>query len=262
MIPTALTVGDPTLPALVFLHGVGGDGHSYTPQLDHFQRTHRCIAWHMPGYADSPTIDPYDWPQLATALIALLDSEGIASATFVGHSIGGMVLQTAMAMFPGRISAAVLSATSPAFGSRDGDFQQKFLQARLAPLDRGETLAALAPGIVDSLLGDQPHPSARADAIACMARVPEASYRSAMTAITRFDARASLRHISCPTLVLAGEHDSNAPAPMMERMASKIPQAQYRLIAGAGHLSYMEQPDSFNQCLSDFMAGAATGLQT
>ncbi|MEM6988392.1 MAG: alpha/beta fold hydrolase, partial [Pseudomonadota bacterium] len=66
-------------------------------------------------------------------------------------------------------------------------------------------------------------------------------------------ARDALAQIACPTLVLAGEHDGNAPRDMMARMASKIPNAQFETLDDAGHLSYMEQPDRFNQVLATFL---------
>ena len=38
-----------------------------------------------------------------------------------------------------RLKSLTLSATSPAFGRPDGDFQKKFVEARLAPLAAGQT---------------------------------------------------------------------------------------------------------------------------
>ena len=57
-----------------------------------------------------------------------------------------------------------------------------------------------------------------------------------------------------PVLVLAGAQDTNAPAPMMEKMASKIPGARYVCLDGVGHLGNLENPDAFSQALRDFFA--------
>ena len=43
--------GDAT--PIVFLHGVGSDKSVWHPQLDHFGKTRRAIAFDYPGYADS-----------------------------------------------------------------------------------------------------------------------------------------------------------------------------------------------------------------
>jgi len=241
-------------PVLVMLHGIGGDGESFRLQLEHFAPRYRCIAWHMPGYGDSPPLPAMDFPALAAALLDLLDSLAVAQAHLLGHSIGGMVAQEFVAHYPERLASLILSATSPAFGKPDGDWQRQFLAERLAPLDAGQRLADLAPTIVDSLVGDNPDPDGLARARACMARVPEDAYRTAMTALVGFDRRNNLSTITVPTLVLAGERDNNAPAMMMARMAARIPSARYLCLPGAGHLAYLEQPSLFNAAVSGFLA--------
>jgi len=54
--------------------------------------------------------------------------------------------------------------------------------------------------------------------------------------------------------VLAGRKDTNAPAPMMARMAERIPGAAYACLDGVGHLAPMERPGLFNAALADFLA--------
>jgi 3-oxoadipate enol-lactonase len=39
----------------------------------------------------------------------------------------------------------------------------------------------------------------------------------------------------------------------MEKMAQKIPGAEYVLLGGCGHLGPMDQPDAFNAALLDFL---------
>ena len=62
----------------------------------------------------------------------------------VGHSLGGMVAQTALRRRPDGYSAVVLVCTSPAFGNPSGEFQRKFVADRLRPLNLGKDMADLA----------------------------------------------------------------------------------------------------------------------
>jgi pimeloyl-ACP methyl ester carboxylesterase len=71
--------------------------------------------------------------------------------------------------------------------------------------------------------------------------------------LTTFDRRAQLPAIRVPTLLVAGSDDRTAPAPVMERMAAKIPGAEFVTLAGCGHLGPMDQPDEFNAALGDFL---------
>jgi 3-oxoadipate enol-lactonase len=240
-------------PAVVFLHGIGGDGTSWLPELEALAGDYRAIAWDMPGYGASPALPEMTFPALAGALKALLDRLEIGRAHLVGHSIGGMVAQEFAAAWPDRVASLVLYATSPAFGKPDGDWQRAFLEARLAPLDAGRTMAELAPSIVAGLVGSDPDPDGVARATAAMARVPEAAWRAAMECLVTFDQREALPELAVPVLVLAGAEDDNAPARMMERMAARIPGAQFEIIAGAGHLVHFEHPAAFRSAVAGFL---------
>ena len=56
-----------------------------------------------------------------------------------------------------------------------------------------------------------------------------------------------------PTLCLAAELDRTAPPEVMQRMASRIPNAQYHCLAAAGHIANLEQPKTFNAAVLAFM---------
>ena len=238
---------------LVFLHGVGGDSACWAPQIAAFSGAFRAIAWDMPGYGLSPSLVRMTFPALAGSLLELLDRLGLERVHLVGHSMGGMVAQEFAALWPERVAALVLSATSPAFGRPDGDFQKRFVEARIAPLDNGKTMADLADEMVTTMMGAAADPGGAAIARRSMAGVPEATYRAAIACLVTFDRRDALTSYTMPVLVLAGEADSNAPAPMMEKMAGRIPDADYVCMKGTGHLGNLENPAAFNAAVGSFL---------
>jgi 3-oxoadipate enol-lactonase len=248
-----VAAGDPALPALVFLHGIGGAARAWRGQLDAFSDRYRTIAWDMPGYGGSAPLPTVSIAALADALQDFLQQVGATKPILVGHSIGGMIVQQLLLKNPHIAGAVVLAQTSPAFGKPDGDWQKAFIDARLGPLDRGETLVSLAPSLVKELVGDDPDFSGMELARDCMACVPEATYRATMLALMGFDLRSALGSIAVPTLVLSGSKDKNAPAPMMAKMASYIPSAQYIELEGVGHLVNLERPKDFNATLDGFL---------
>jgi 3-oxoadipate enol-lactonase len=247
------TAGDPTLRPLVFLHGIGGAARAWRAQLDFFGGRYRAIAWDMPGYGGSAPLAAVSIASLADALRDFLLQVGATKPILVGHSIGGMIVQQLLATNPDIAGAAVLAQTSPAFGKPDGDWQKTFLDARLGPLDRGETMVSLAPTLVKELVGDDPDNGGMDLARDCMSAVPEATYRATMLALMGFDQRSALGNIAVPTLVLSGSKDRNAPAPMMAKMATYIPSAKYVELEGAGHLVNLERPAAFNAALDRFL---------
>jgi 3-oxoadipate enol-lactonase len=245
--------GPSDAPTLVFLHGIGGSSKAFRRQLEYFGEAWRAIAWDMPGYGRSPPLAEVTIENLAEALSDFLGKTATERPVLVGHSIGGMIVQQFLAARPSAARAAVLAQTSPAFGRPEGEWQRDFTTARLGPLDRGETMRDLAPRLVAELVGDNPDRDGVALALACMAAVPERSYRAMVRALMGFDLRQALERIRVPTLVLAGSKDMNAPALMMARMAEKISGAAYACLEGVGHLAPMERADAFNAALQRFL---------
>lgn len=244
--------------AVVMLHGVGGGRDAWSDATGGTggvlaDAGYLAIAPDLPGYGDSPTVTPYTMAALADAVVALVESVGAARTVLVGHSMGGMVAQEVVATRPGLVHALVLSGTSPAFGKPDGDWQRRFLTERLAPLDAGQGMAALAPGLARGMAAPDADPQRVARCADVMARVPEATYRAALHAIVGFDRRADLPRLAVPTLCLAGECDRNASPAVMQRMAQAIPGAEYRCLPGVGHLANMEAPAPFHAALLDFL---------
>jgi len=253
--------GDPALPPLVFLHGIGGAARGWRVQLEAFSDRYRTIAWDMPGYGGSPLLASVSIATLADALRDFLGQIGAKKPILVGHSIGGMIVQQLLVQSPDIPAAVVLAQTSPAFGKPDGDWQKEFIGARLGPLDRGETMVSLAPALVSELVGDDPDIRGMELARDCMAAVPEATYRATMLALLGFDQRGALKNIAVPTLVLSGSKDKNAPAPMMAKMASYIPSATYVELEGVGHLVNLERPATFDAALDSFLKAHAAATR-
>ena len=253
--------GDPALPPLVFLHGIGGAARGWRVQLEAFSDRYRTIAWDMPGYGGSPLLASVSIATLADALQDFLRQVDAKKPILVGHSIGGMIVQQLLVQNPDLPAAVVLAQTSPAFGKPDGDWQKEFIGARLGPLDRGETMVSLAPSLVRELVGDDPDIRGMELARDCMAAVPEATYRATMLALLGFDQRSALKNITVPTLVLSGARDKNAPAPMMAKMAGYIPSATYVELEGVGHLVNLERPATFDAALDSFLKAHAAATQ-
>lgn len=250
-VASALTAGEGE-PAIVFLHGIGSEASIWQPQLDYFGPHRLAMAWTMPGY-DGGAL-PDSWDDLAEALKRLLDARGLGRVHLVGHSIGGMIAQVFCARYPGRLASLVLSATSASFGQPDGDWQRSFVAQRLAPIEAGQTLSEFGPEVVRGLVGPDCDPAGLALAVASIKRVPTEAFADAIRLIVTFDQRHTLRAIAAPTLVLAGQHDSNAPAAMMARMAGKIPNARYACLDGCGHLANIEHATAFNGVIEAFIS--------
>ena len=239
---------------VLLLHGIGGDRTVWPWQMKSLAAAgYRVVAWDMPGYGASASIDPYTIRTLSESAAVLIQHLGAPKTVVVGHSMGGMVAQSLAAAHPGLVQGLILYGTSPAFGKPEGDWQREFLAARLAPLDAGKTMPELAASLVAAMLGEDADPAGVALAEASMGRVSPDVYRRSLAALVGFDERAALARIAVPTLLIVGERDGNAPPAVMSRMADKVNGAQYLCVPGAGHLTHMEQPARFDESMLTFL---------
>lgn len=248
------------MPAVVFIHGIGGGARAWRRECAAFEAADlRALAVDLPGYGGRPPLPSVTFDGLAADLEETVARHGLERPVLVGHSLGGMVAQTALRRRPDGYRAVVLCATSPAFGNADGDFQKKFVADRLGPLDAGRSMADVADTLVDGMMGPQPDPAGRALAVEVMSAVPPATYRAVVRCLVSFDERANLARIAVPVLCLAGSHDRTAPAAVMERMAARIPGARFASLAGVGHLPNLEAPAAFDAAVLDFTRAALAG---
>ena len=240
---------------VLMLHGIGGGRHAFARQTGPLAAAgYQAVAWDMPGYGHSATVDPYTMDALADECLELIDVLAARRLVLVGHSMGGMVAQEVAARAPERIAALVLAATTAAFGKPDGAWQRAFIAERTARLDAGMTMAELAQRLVADMVAPNADPSAIAEATAVMAAVPPSTYRAALAALMGFDRRAALADVRAPTLLIAGEHDKSAPPALMQKMAGRITGSQFVCLEDCGHLMNFEKPDAFNAALMGFLS--------
>ena len=242
--------------AVLLLHGVGGGRSIWSAEASGSANAiadagYCALAIDFPGYGDTPGQPTLD--AMVACVVAMAAELRVARLVLLGHSMGGMVAQEVVARAPGVAQGLVLACTSASFGKADGAWQAQFLAERLAPLDAGLGMAGMAERVVPGLVSPQAGAAAARTAMTIMSRVPEATYRVALPAIAAFDRRAELARIGVPTLLLAAEHDRTAPPEVMQRMAARVPSAEYLCLPGAGHIANVEAPDAFNAAVVSFL---------
>jgi pimeloyl-ACP methyl ester carboxylesterase len=254
-------------PALLLIHGIGGDWRSWEPVLDGLAREHRVVAVDLPGHGGSSKgAGDYSLGALASTLRDLGGALGIERATVVGHSLGGGVAMQFAYQFPERCERLVL-VSSGGLGPDVG------LLLRLATLPGSElflSLAAPAAGrLVDlaasagRLLPVRPSAAAEhyARGFAALAdRETRAAFVGTLSGVvgTRgqlVDARDRLylaEHM--PTLIVWGERDAVLPVDHGYAAQKAMPGSRLELFADAGHIPQLDDPDRFGAVVTDFVA--------
>ncbi len=249
---------------LVLVHGFTGAKEDFTDWLDPLaDRGWHVVAPDQRGHGASPKPeDPgaYSFDAYAADLLGLLDALGWPSAAALGHSMGGMVLQTALLRDPARFAAIVLMDTSHR-SLKGVDEEVVELAARIA---RDDGMAALLAA--QALVAGAPEP-AHERTLATRPGYGEfsdrkllesspAMYGAMLRAITDLASVDRLEQLAAtvrvPTLVLVGEQDRPFLKPA-QRMADAIPGAELVVIPDAAHCPQFEAPDAWWSALSSFL---------
>jgi pimeloyl-ACP methyl ester carboxylesterase len=91
--------------AVIFVHEFAGDHRAWEPQMRHFGKRHRCIAFNARGYPPSDVpeeVGAYSQARAADDLRCVLDQVGAAKAHVVGLSMGGFATLHFGFRHPGR----------------------------------------------------------------------------------------------------------------------------------------------------------------
>ena len=225
-------------PKLGFLAGLGGLPR-WLPFLDKLAETRTVIVPSLPGYPGASghgELDTHlDW---VLAVRQLIDKAGLAGADLVGASVGGAFAAEMAAIFPGHVRRLALIAPFGLFDEKepaaDPWAQRKEAVPGLMCLD-GEKWNALmaAPEGANSI--EWPIEITRAAEAAARAFWPLGS--------TRLEKRLGL--IAAPTLILWGAEDAVLPASYARKFAAGINgTSRVEIINGAGHLAYLDQPET------------------
>ena len=235
-------------PLVVFLHGIGGNRHSWDAQVGFFSRGgYRAVAPDARGYGESDDYDgPLRFSEFSADVLRILDHFGASKAHLVGLSMGGRVARNFALAHPGRVHTLTLANTSPGFGALSPEQVQAFVQQRrnLDPVAQAKRL-----------IGSGARPGAYEELVASLRAVHRESYLKTVEASVAQDVAAPLEHIRAPTLVIGSDEDNLYSLDIARAMARRIPGAKLVELERCGHLSNLEQPGRFNAVVLEFING-------
>ncbi len=239
-------------PALVFAHGAGGNAASWWQQVPFFvERGFRVLCFDHRGFGRSRAEgDAQSITEFVPDLEAMLDAEGIERAALVCQSMGGWSGLPFALAYPERVRALVLC------GTPGGVFTDEVAAARAELGARIEAAGGLTapggPALGRSFAEKEPRLTFLYNQIAAF-NVLDLGPLFGQIDEVRIDA-AALAGFATPTAVLMGHEDVLFPPEAMRSVAVAIPGAELVEFPNAGHSTYFEQPDRFNEVVAEFLA--------
>lgn len=235
-----------TGPPVLLVMGFGMSGRAWGPLADRLATDHRTVLYDVRGLGSSPSRDVSGGlPRLADDAAALLDHLGWDEAHVAGVSMGGMIAQHLAIRHTHRVRSLTLIATHPGpFWSHvpGPTGLRGFLKANRA---KGEArLEALRELLYPPEARDRLPTAWSPEELAVLAAPAPASVRLAhLAGILAHDARAGLRRVHVPALVVRPGKDVLVPPSGSDVLAEVLPRATVLDVPEGGHGVLTQVPD-------------------
>ena len=241
---------------MLFLHSMAGSRTSWQAQIERLSGRFRCLALDLPGYGrSSPLPRTTPMQRIADQIAAFLPAQlGVASAHFVGLSVGGMILQLFSDRHPAMVRSLTIMDSSPQFGFGGAANPSEFLDSISAQLQSDTGTGPFCDAMVRAIMAPDALETAYVTATDDMRRGTAEGFALCAHLIAGHDARAILPGIAAPTLVMVGENDRETPVSYAKALAECIPNAELHVIPRAGHLANVENPGDVNERLWSFLS--------
>jgi 3-oxoadipate enol-lactonase len=238
---------------VTFVTGIANDLTLWDGQVPALERDFKILRYDLRGHGGSEaTKGNYTIEMLVNDLAALLDSLGVRRTSLVGLGLGGAIVQAFAIEHPDRLErlmpcccrARMVPDFAAMWHKLRETVQQNGLEAIVEPTVQrwfSEDFKAAHPDVLEK--------------IRTMIRgtTPE-GYLGVTAAFLGLDVEDRLREIKAPTLYVSGAEDRlGGPPALMENLARKINGARHVSIPKAAHIASIQNPQSFNQVLTDFL---------
>ena len=256
-------------PALLLIHGMGGNFENWQEVIEPLARNHTVIAPDLPGHGESaPGGGDYSIGALAAGLRDLLLALGHQRVTLVGHSLGGGIAMQFAYQFPEYCERLALISSGGL-----GRQVNPLLRAATLPgsevvlpvithdwaLRAGEAVAS-AVGRLGMRFGPDVAEFARG-----YASLADGDSRSAFLHSLRAVIDAGGQRVSAldrlylaermPLLVVWGRDDPIIPVEHGRYAHALVPGSELVELEGAGHFPMLDDPDRVADELAGFVAG-------
>ena len=239
---------------LLLLQGLGQAIWVWDGQVDAFARRFRTIRHDARGTGRSPRSQgPYGIPELAQDAADVLAGR---AAHLVALSMGGYVALTLALARPELVRSLVLAATGaggPDRVPRPDHVREAFVAAMGLPHEEFSRVTApytLAPG------WPKANPERFEALVAARLERPtpyEVIEEHVRACYAFYESGCEVERIEAPALVLHGDADLIVPVENGRMLAARLPNARYVELPGRGHNLPLEDPNTFNRLVLDFL---------
>jgi pimeloyl-ACP methyl ester carboxylesterase len=243
-----------TGPTVILLHGLGGDGSRWAPNIIPLAKSFHVIALDQIGFgqSDKPMAN-YHTGMLAEFLTRFLPAIGVSKASLVGSSMGAEVALYTAVHYPQVVDRVVLADGGgfrrPNAAPAAGDPHVRDIQNGVTFEETREFIKILFHNkslVTDRVVEDNLILRLRSAYPIGKIQEAGANGRGSLT-------EEEVRGVKARTLIVWGRYDELIDPAGADQLANTIPGSQKVLIDDSGHLPQLEKPAEFNRLVIDFL---------
>ena len=253
---------------IVFVHEFAGDHRSWEPQMRHFSRRYRTIAYDARGYPPSEVpadVERYSQERARDDIRCVLDALALPKAHVVGLSMGAFATLHFGMKYPERAqSVTVAGGGYGAHPAQYAKFQADAREHAKMILEKGMAHFAQTYGYGPTRVQLQnKDPRGFAEYLRQLAEHSAPGSANTMLGYqarrpSLYDLTGEMQRMKVPTLIMAGDEEE----PCLEAcllMKRCIPTAGLAVLPRSGHGVNLEEPALFNSLLEDFLHQVEAG---
>lgn len=251
--------GSPDKPHAILLHGTGGHWETFAPNLGPLSEHFHCVAIDMVGngFSEKPDYD-YEIAVYVEQVLGVMTHFNMASAHFIGMSLGAWVSAAVATEHPDRVDKVILMSPAGLIATASNMARIRAERTEAVNNPSWESLHK----VFAHLIADE------ANRLPDLIALRQAIYR-------REDTRTTIDHllilqdaetrdrnlipeekwatIAAPTLVVASGKDEGEYQSTAHIVADLIPRAEVFEMPAVRHWPHFEDPAAFNPTAVEFL---------
>jgi len=225
---------------VIFVHGLGGDRHTWDAELAHLRPSRRALAFDLHGFGESapPGSGDYSIDSMVADLATVVDATHVPRVVVVGHSFGADVVGAFAGKYPDRVAGVILVDPTPDFtgaGPADLDETEKAFIANRHKQWEG-MLRGAAPGVSERVLETL-------DATAAPA------FDGTLHTMIHYDPKPAFTHYAGPKIAIVGEGMDRLPISLHH-----VVPMDARIMKDVSHWPMLDRPDELAGLVDAFLA--------
>lgn len=264
--------GDPLLPAVVCIHGLGDEADTWRHVIEPLAEQYHVLALDLPGFGRSsqPADLTYTPQFFQTTILSFLDQLGVRQAVLIGSSLGGILAHAIAIDNPDRVMGLALVGGALLQPQSMGDMSLRLMalpglgewfytRLRHSPQAAFDSLRNVYHDLDGLPAEDRAFLFTRVNQ-RVWSNAQRRAYFSTLRNLGKFIKQSQrgldekLARLTVPTIVMRGEHDPLFAAENARALMELQPNATYVEIDGAGHLPHQERPEEFTAQLKQWLA--------